>query len=108
MEFILQTQAKVEATLDRMAERQGRMAEQQGDHQRRIAEHDQKMALLDERIRRLVRLGVQEARAERRRWREMALEWEARSKASDERIDRLGAKIDAFIESIRGRTNGHS
>jgi hypothetical protein len=58
------------------------------------------MAQMDERIRRLVRLGVQEARAERRRRRERAREWEER-KAS------LTAKMDAFIDSLRQGGNGH-
>jgi hypothetical protein len=97
IEFILQMQAKSEAKLDQLAEE---LAAERLSHERR-------MNARDERLRRIVRLGVQEARAERRERRKMRDEWETRSKAADERIARLEANIDSFIKSMQRGADGH-
>ena len=63
--------------------------------------HDEEMARVDARIRRSIRLAVQEARAERKKRREGDAEL-------DTKLKELASTVDRFIKSIERGGNGHS
>ena len=74
------------------------------------AEHERKMELLDARIRRLIKLAVQEARAERRKRREMddkITQLSSSHLLTEEALRDLKATVDAFIASLRRGANGN-
>jgi len=62
-------------------------------------EHERKMEVLDARIRRSIRLAVQEARAERRKRRELDAKLSAAQLITEEKLQR-------FIDSLRQGGNG--
>jgi hypothetical protein len=114
MQFILDCQARTEATLQRMSEREERM--------------DLRMEKMDAYMHRAVRLAVQEVRAERRRRREMDARWDekmtqlaAGQLLTEEKlqalsgtvdglsktVDGLSKKIDGFLDGLRPGGNGH-
>jgi len=67
------------------------------------------MAALDERIRRLIKLAVREARAERRKRRELdekVTELSSSHILTQEAIRDLKATVEAFIASLRRGGNG--
>jgi hypothetical protein len=77
---------------------------------RATAEHDRKMAVLDERIRRLIKLAVREARAERRKRRELddtLTQLSSSHLLTEEALRDLRATVDRFIDSLRRGTNGN-
>ena len=74
------------------------------------AEHERKMEVLDARIRRLIKLAVQEARAERRKRREMddkITQLSSSHLLTEEALRDLKATVDAFIASLRRDANGN-
>jgi hypothetical protein len=73
-------------------------------------EHERKMEVQDARIRRLVRLAVQEARAERRKRRELddkITQLAASHLLTEEANRNLRATVDRFIDSLRRGANGN-
>ena len=116
IEFILEQQAHTAASLARLAESQETTAARIEQNQAAIAE-------LDRRVRRSVRLAIEEARAERRKRREMDARYKEQIAQSDARfqeqmtnlnilMNQLAAaqlvteeKLQRYLESRRG-TNG--
>jgi hypothetical protein len=99
IEFILQMQAKTDATLDRLAERD--------------AAAERRMDRSDAYMRRAVRLGAREARAERAKRKELDAKWEekitqiaAAHLLTEEALRQLSARVDAFLAGFRSG-NGH-
>ena len=94
IEFILSQQARTEAVLGRLAERQ-----EQTDAQ--LRQTNAQLRETDALLRRAIRAAVQEARAERRRRAELREELSAAQRKTE-------ATLAAFIESLRRGGNGHS
>ena len=99
MEFILSSQANAEVQMAKIREAQTRA--------------ESEMAAIRETMRRALRLGVQEARNERRKRREAderldekITQLAASHLLTEEVVRNLGKKIDAFIESMRRSGNG--
>ena len=93
IEFILEQQAKTEAILTKMAERQDRT---------------------DAKLDRAILLAVREARTERWKRREMDARWDekmtqlaAAQLVTEEKVQKLSDKIDAIVELRRNGGNGH-
>lgn len=77
--------------------------------------HERDMADIRLQLRRAIRLGIQEARTERRRRQEMDARFELKMDQlagahllTEEGMRNLQANMDAFIESMRRSTNGRS
>jgi hypothetical protein len=96
----------VEKTIEFILEQHAQVAVIQARHEVEIARLDAKLKWEDARLRRAIRLAVQEARAERRRRREWDEELRAHTVKSEEMMDRLSDKIDRLVDgTLRG--NGH-
>ena len=98
MEFILEQTAQIHA-MQAQAELQMKA---------NSAKHDRQIAQINEILRRAVRLSVQEARAERKKRREaderLDLKMDQIASAqllNEEMIEKLGAKIDRYVEDMR-------
>jgi hypothetical protein len=81
---------------------------------RASAEHEREMAVQDGRIRRLIRLAVQEARAERRKRREMQRELDEKITQlasahllAEEETKALKASLKTYLDSLRRGGNGN-
>jgi hypothetical protein len=103
-----EAQAKGHAEHDRrMAEHDRAMAE----HDRAIAEHHRVMAIIDARLNRAIRLGVQDARAQRKRnqeFDEKMTQLSAAQLVTEEKMQVTEEKLQRFIDSMQRGTNGHN
>jgi len=100
IEFILEHEARVEATLAKMAD----------DAAQRAAEADKRMDRMEAYMRRAVRLGIREARGERRKRRELddkMTQLAASQLLTDEKVRDLSQTVKEFIASMRRGGNGH-
>ena len=77
-------------------------------------EHEAEIARLDQRLRRAIRLAVQEARHERKLRREMDARFDlkmdqiaAAHLLTEETVKRLSDKIDRFVDASLHPGNGH-
>jgi len=102
IEFILDQQAKGAAQLERQAEQ---LAKSTAEHDRRMAEHDRGMANIDRRLDRAIRLGVQEARAERKRRQEMDALEKITQLVAVQRVTE--EKLQGLIDAMRRGGNGN-
>ena len=104
MQFILEHQAQAEVQMARMREAQERMRQAQ---EQSSARHDKEMAEIRQVLRRAIRLGVQEARNERKRRQEMDARLSAAQLLTEEKLQRLEAEIDSFLKGLRGGNGSH-
>jgi hypothetical protein len=106
--FILDCQARTEAAL-------AASAEELADTKRTINENAKALKATDTLLRRAIRAGVRDARNERRKRQEMDRKFDekitqiaAAHLLTEEALKALSTKVDAFIDSMGRRTNGHS
>jgi hypothetical protein len=109
-EQLAEAQARYEERQAKAEERQAKAEERQAKAEElqvnASARHDREMDRIDSMLRRAVRLGIQEARAERKKRQEMDRRW-------DEKMTQLAAaqliteeKLQNFIASQGRSTNG--
>jgi hypothetical protein len=97
MEFLLEQQAASQARFDAQMAQIGKKLEQVADNQNRAG---LEIGLIRQELRRAVRLGIQEVRAERKR-----------RKEGDEKLAAshaaLEASMKAYFDSLKRGQNGH-
>ena len=102
IEFILEQQARTEANLARTTERLDSVAE---NLDRTVDNLDRMSGRLD----RAIRLGVQEARAERRKRRELdekLTQLAAAQLVTEEKVQNLSDTVQAYLKGRRNGGNG--
>jgi hypothetical protein len=103
VEFILEQQAQAEVHRTRTEANLSRLSDG-------LAQRDRLGARTDARLDRAIRLGVQEARNERRKRRELdekLTQLAAAQLVTEEKVQRLSDKIDAIVDLRRNGGNGH-
>jgi hypothetical protein len=75
------------------------------EHDRQIAEHDREIARIDRTLRRAIRLGVREARNERKRRQELDQHLKEQAAEADRRHRELEELLRRFLE--RGGNGQH-
>jgi len=105
----------IEGWILKHEERHDRLEEDRKRHEERMAqleeEHSRQKARIDARLRRAIRLAIDEGRRERAKRRELdekITQLAAAQLITEEKMQELKASMQAFLDWSRHRGNGHS